>query len=142
MQKHKGHRHTDTQQTYCWIRILNNFSSSFPLPVFFFPCPRICPPSRKSLFISDKAMGHAVIVGLLSKNYSSTGSTPIADNPPSWATVRACSTHGSALQLPLGQEAAGPGAFGHHKHPWHTPCNGLPREKLKSHPTFQSYPIQ
>lgn len=127
---------TGTRQTYCWIRILNDFSSFSPLPVFFFPCPRICPPSRKSLFISDKAMGHAVIVGLSSRNHCSSGSAPLQT---------ALLLHG-----PL------PGLAAHTAQPCHrqfgcplpppTPmgqrCNRLPGEKLKSHSTCQSYLIQ
>lgn len=79
---------------YCWVGILNSSSSTIPLPVFFFPCPRIHP-SRKSLFISHKAMGHAVIVGLLSKNCSSASSPPAAALPPT--TARERSMHSPAL---------------------------------------------
>lgn len=86
---------TGSRQTCCRIRILNDFSSFSSLPVFFFSCPRICPLSRKSLFISDKAMGHAVIVGLLSKIYRSAGSAPRRQSPSS-GHCPAGSTHSRA----------------------------------------------
>lgn len=123
---------TGTRQTYCWIRILNDFSFFSPLPVFFFPCPRISPPSRKSLFISDKAMGHAVIVGLLSKNYCSSGSASLQTTP----------LH--RLLPGLAARTAQP----HHHHsqcPWHlwgSTGNRLSQKKLKPHPACQGYLIQ
>lgn len=92
-------------------------------PVFFCPCPRACPPSGKSPFMSDKAMGHAVTVGPWSKTARSSGCARAA-GAPRQAGLR----HSRRGALPA-------------RRPRHA-RNRLPTEKLKFHPTCQSSLIQ